>query len=179
MNNDSFLKFVIAQNNATLSETNAIFDRSSKTVSIIALLAGVTVYLSSFKYLGEFTIVAGIYYLCMALNSVFLSAASLSLAFAFKNRKYDVINVSKWHEWRIEYANLFSEDMEVSPDEIERIIEKELSMAMTAELCKYTAGNKSVNDGRRWYVDVAISLAAISSILIIGEALCRLVLEQF
>ena len=179
MDDGEFLQFALLQHKNEIEETNVIFDRSSKMAGAIALLGGVSVYLSSFEHLAKEGVIVICYYVFMLANAVFLALAAISLAIALKSRKYDNVNSKRWLDWRRKYEASFTDEMGISDGEIQEIIAKASSRMMADEAAKYAAKNRITNDRRRRYVDIAVSLASYSLLLIFAQALCKLVIDQF
>ena len=179
MNDSDFLEFCLLQHKNELEETNVIFDRSSKMVGAIALLGGVSVYLSSFEYLDKEGAIFVFYYAAMFVNAVLLGVAAVTLALALRSRTYDNVNSMKWLDWRRKYVAAFTDEMGISEGEVEAMIAKASNKLMSDEVAKYAAKNRITNNRRRLYVDIAVSFASYSLLLIFAQALCKLVIDHF
>ena len=179
MDDGDFLQFALLQHKNEIEETNMIFDRSSKMVGAIALLGGVSVYLSSFEYLDKEGVIVIFYYAFMLVNAVFLAVAAISLAIALKSRIYDNVSSKKWLDWRRKYEAAFTDEMGISDREMQEVIAKASNRMMSDEAAKYAAKNRITNDRRRLYVDIAVSIATYSLLLIFAQALCKLVIDHF
>ncbi|MBL9148645.1 MAG: hypothetical protein JNM94_08130 [Phycisphaerae bacterium] len=181
MESDKYLEFVYREYQARSEETEGYFQRYQLAIGGIALLGGLSAFLTRLDFLRLIwlRIDVFLYYLATAAVALMLLLATVAVSASVWPRVFQRLNrLSDWNAWRSNYRKLVSDSQFgiEHPDKIDAIVDRETSGALIDRLIEACDQNARVNRAKLRACHYSTYCLVAAIVFIAAQSLMRCVL---